>query len=122
MPVISGNDVFELAADYAKDAKKQLPVDSGAWWQRRETVPTWARPCCQFCRLPMSEVEMLCMSSTAVQRGRRGCCATCMFGACQGETFWIINILAIRLEPKNHCGVVKGTVLFEVHSKRKRLG
>ncbi|CAJ1459487.1 unnamed protein product [Effrenium voratum] len=37
------NDVFELAADYAKDEEKQLSFDAGAWWMRRESTPTWTR-------------------------------------------------------------------------------
>ena len=42
-----GNDVFELAADYAKDEEKQLSFDAGAWWMRRESTPTWTRPGCK---------------------------------------------------------------------------
>eukprot|EP00931_Biecheleriopsis_adriatica_P092759 TRINITY_DN6653_c0_g1_i3.p2 TRINITY_DN6653_c0_g1~~TRINITY_DN6653_c0_g1_i3.p2 ORF type:complete len:100 (-),score=19.40 TRINITY_DN6653_c0_g1_i3:33-332(-) len=37
------NDVFELAAEYAKDTEKSLHQDAGAWWLRRETTPQWSR-------------------------------------------------------------------------------
>ncbi|CAE8742394.1 unnamed protein product [Polarella glacialis] len=37
------NDVFELAADYAKDTEKPLIRDAGAWWLRREGPPQWPR-------------------------------------------------------------------------------
>eukprot|EP00440_Ansanella_granifera_P002981 gb/GFBE01003252.1/.p1 GENE.gb/GFBE01003252.1/~~gb/GFBE01003252.1/.p1 ORF type:complete len:646 (+),score=120.52 gb/GFBE01003252.1/:1-1938(+) len=37
------NDVFELAADYAKDPEKPLRADAGAWWMRREETPRWSK-------------------------------------------------------------------------------
>ena len=40
---LRGNDVFELAAEYAEDDGKPLTPDAGAWWQRRESTPSWPR-------------------------------------------------------------------------------
>eukprot|EP00928_Gymnodinium_smaydae_P026957 TRINITY_DN21001_c0_g1_i2.p1 TRINITY_DN21001_c0_g1~~TRINITY_DN21001_c0_g1_i2.p1 ORF type:complete len:735 (+),score=172.71 TRINITY_DN21001_c0_g1_i2:209-2206(+) len=37
------NDVFNLAADFAKDAEKPTDADAGAWWLRRELAPRWPR-------------------------------------------------------------------------------
>merc|ERR1711972_784781 len=36
------NDLFNIAADYAKDENKPLAVHAGAWWLRREGVPRWS--------------------------------------------------------------------------------
>ena len=38
-----GNDVFELAAEYANDDGKLLEPDAGAWWRRQESTPKWSR-------------------------------------------------------------------------------
>lgn len=37
------NDVFNLAADYAKDEEKDLDPWRTAWWSRKETEPLWSR-------------------------------------------------------------------------------
>lgn len=37
------NDVFNLAADYAKDYEKPTDPHTGAWWLRHEDQPRWPR-------------------------------------------------------------------------------